>query len=532
MNMKYNAFISYSHNDEKFAQSLHKTLEGYLLPKMKTFDPDTIVKRKNSLYPIFRDREELPTASDLSTMINDALESSRYLILLCSECSAESQWVNAEIQYFIDCGRADKILPVLLPGNDIVKSISSILREAINYGSVNKFYDARDGLRVLKRDLVSKLCGVSKSDLKKHERKRARKNVLLWSLVGVFILLSLLVYGLYLGFAVHKKLYDEIYPQNLQNGLSDDLLDDKNKFKGEEILNVTRAKQTNVYFVKGHGERDCDSFERAGLGNLVSAIKRANYNVVPLDLLKQKRVPEDCDILFIAGPTKSFSTEETNYIRDYLGTSARLVNDKGEIKDGKLLVMLEPAVGASKSSGLIALLAEYGIIVREDTVVYNKVNMPLFGIQTVVEIYISDQEYLEHVITEEIKKQTSVFYGSSVLSLAPLTDTMAFSAKGIVQAPDNSWGETEVVGKKRPKYDEDSDISSPIILAAVSELRDAKANHTAPTHDTKTSENIRSEGPRVVVFGDTDFASNMFFGNPSNQYLVLNSLRWLSRREE
>ena len=179
-----------------------------------------------------------------------------------------------------------------------------------------------------------------------------------------------------------------------------------------------------------------------------------------------------------------------------------------------------------------ALLGEYGIIVRDDAVVYNKVNMPLFGMQTVVEIYISDQKYLDHEITEEIKKLTSVFYGSSVLSLAPLSDTMAFSAKGLIQAPDNSWGETEVVGKKRPKYDEDSDISSPIILAAASELREAKANPTAPPHATKMFENIGKKGSRVVVFGDTDFAANAFSDKPGNQDLVLNSISWLARREK
>jgi len=309
------------------------------------------------------------------------------------------------------------------------------------------------------------------------------------------------------------------------------------KFKGEEVftsavLSVTRDKQTNVYFTKGHGEREYGDFERAGIGNLASAIKRANYNVLPLDLLKQKRVPENCDILFIAGPTRSFSTQETNYIRDYVGTSSRLINDKGELKNGKLIVMLEPAVGVNKSSGLSALLGEYGVVVRDDAVVYNKVNMPLFGMQTVVEIYISDEKYLDHEITEDIKKLTSVFYGSSVLSIAPITDTMAFSTKGIVQAPDQSWGETEIVGKKRPKYDEDSDICSPIILAVAAELREAKPNPTAPPHATQAFANIGKKGPRIVVFGDTDFAANAFSDNPGNQDLVLNAISWLARREK
>jgi len=311
------------------------------------------------------------------------------------------------------------------------------------------------------------------------------------------------------------------------------------KFKGEEIftsaiLNVTQEKQTTIYYVKGHGERDLEDFERAGLGNLSNSIKRANYNVIPLDLLKKKQVPENCDILFIAGPTKSFSTEETNYIRNYLGTSAKLIDEKGELKDGKLLVMLEPALGSNKPSGLKALLGEYGVVVRDDAVVYNKVNMPLYGMQTVVEIYISDDKYLEHEITEDIKKLTTVFYGSCVVNLAPLTDTMAFSSKAIVQAPDQSWGETEVGSKARPKYDEDSDVSSPITLAIAAELREPEqeVNPTTPPHATKAFAGIGKKGSRIVVFGDTDFAANAFSDNPGNQDLVLNAISWLAHREK
>lgn len=309
------------------------------------------------------------------------------------------------------------------------------------------------------------------------------------------------------------------------------------KFKGEEIftsaiLSVTQEKQTAIYYVKGHGERDLEDFERAGLGNLSNTIKRANYNVIPLDLLKKKQVPENCDILFIAGPTKSFSTEETNYIRNYLGTSARLIDEKGELKEGKLLVMLEPALGANDPSGLKALLGEYGIVIRDDAVVYNKVNMPLFGMQTVAEVYISEDEYQEHEITKDIKSLTTILFGSCVVEAAPLNDTMAFAAKTIVQAPDHSWGETEIGIQKKPKYDQDIDISSPISLAVASELREPESNPTAPPHATKAFAGIGKKGSRVVVFGDVDFAANAFSDNPGNQDLILNSISWLARKEK
>ena len=298
------------------------------------------------------------------------------------------------------------------------------------------------------------------------------------------------------------------------------------------ILSVTQEKQTTVYYTKGHGERDLADFDRAGLGELSNAIKRANYVVIPLDLLKTKRVPENCDILFIAGPTKSFTTEETNYIRNYLGTSAKLIDEKGNLKEGKLLVMLEPALGANMPSGLKALLGEYGVLARDDAVVYNKVNMPLFGMQTVAEIYISEDKYKEHDITKEIKSLTTLLFGSCIVGPAPLNDTMAFAAKTLMQAPDNSWGETEIGIQKKASYDEDIDVASPISLAVASELREPESNPTSPPHATKAFEGIGKKGSRIVVFGDVDFAANAYSDNPGNQDFILNSISWLARKEK
>ncbi|MEE8597288.1 MAG: hypothetical protein V3T09_05730, partial [bacterium] len=141
---------------------------------------------------------------------------------------------------------------------------------------------------------------------------------------------------------------------------------------------------------------------------------------------------------------------------------------------------------------------------------------------------------LDHEITEDIKKLTTVFYGSCVVNLAPLTDTMAFSSKAIVLAPDSSWGETEVGSKARPKYDEDSDVSSPITLAIAAELREPEqeVNPTTPPHATKAFAGIGKKGSRIVVFGDTDFAANAFSDNPGNQDLALNAISWLAHREK
>ena len=113
---KYWAFISYSSKDVRVAKKLHRRLETYRIPRDLVGRPgrDTEVPKK--IFPVFRDRDELPLSSDLGASIEDALRASRYLIVLCSPHAAKSQWVNEEVRYFKAIGREDRILAIILDG--------------------------------------------------------------------------------------------------------------------------------------------------------------------------------------------------------------------------------------------------------------------------------------------------------------------------------------------------------------------------------------------------------------------------------
>lgn len=63
--MKYWAFISYSHRDAAIADWLHKKLETYRVPGSLVGTPSRDGTVPARLLPIFRDREELPTSSQL-----------------------------------------------------------------------------------------------------------------------------------------------------------------------------------------------------------------------------------------------------------------------------------------------------------------------------------------------------------------------------------------------------------------------------------------------------------------------------------
>ncbi|MFT4176144.1 MAG: TIR domain-containing protein [Luteolibacter sp.] len=110
------AFISYSSKDAAVAKKLHKALETYSIPRDLRGRPGRDGTVPTKLFPIFRDRDELPLASDLGSTIEDALKASRYLIVLCSQRSAQSRWVNEEIRLFKKMGREDRILALIIDG--------------------------------------------------------------------------------------------------------------------------------------------------------------------------------------------------------------------------------------------------------------------------------------------------------------------------------------------------------------------------------------------------------------------------------
>jgi hypothetical protein len=68
------------------------------------------------LAPIFRDREELASATDLGTVISEALQQSACQIVICSPQAAKSKWVNEEIIAFKRLGREDRIFCLIVGG--------------------------------------------------------------------------------------------------------------------------------------------------------------------------------------------------------------------------------------------------------------------------------------------------------------------------------------------------------------------------------------------------------------------------------
>lgn len=197
---KYWAFISYSHADDVWGAWLHKALERYRVPRGLVGRNMADGKVPRGVKPIFRDREELASASSLPQRINEALAQSRHLIIVCSPRSAVSRWVNEEIKTFKKLGREDRVLCLIVDGepNATDKPDSGTLEafpQAIRFqvGPDGELTGARaepiaadarkgkDGKANAKLKLLAGLLGVGFDELYECDRRRR-----LWQRVQLF----------------------------------------------------------------------------------------------------------------------------------------------------------------------------------------------------------------------------------------------------------------------------------------------------------------------------------------------------------
>jgi len=206
---RYAAFISYSSKDAPFARRLHRVLEGYGIPaSLGTFD---IIGggKKNRIYPVFRDREEL-SAGQLGDQIEAHLKVSATLIVVCSPNGAASPWVQKEIEFFAALGRHARIfaiIPDTAPltdesGADCTQSCfpPAFRGDALAGDKLEPLAaDARagkDGFRNAWLKLVAGMVGVTPGQIidRDKQRQRARRRVqattLCVALAGSVYLLS------------------------------------------------------------------------------------------------------------------------------------------------------------------------------------------------------------------------------------------------------------------------------------------------------------------------------------------------------
>jgi len=181
---RYKAYISYSHQDEAWAKWLHTALESYRIPRRLVGQAGYSGDIPARINPVFRDREDLSAARNLSKRITEALEESESLIIICSPGAAQSRWVNEEIRKFRTTPQGKRIFCLIVDGDPGGEPAGQgCFPPALFEGMEQQHFeplaaDVRkwaDGKQLAKLKLVAGMLGIRLDELRQRDLQRRRK---------------------------------------------------------------------------------------------------------------------------------------------------------------------------------------------------------------------------------------------------------------------------------------------------------------------------------------------------------------------
>ncbi|BAY81349.1 hypothetical protein NIES267_08250 [Calothrix parasitica NIES-267] len=319
------------------------------------------------------------------------------------------------------------------------------------------------------------------------------------------------------------KDYGEVYLESGQNQQLVQVVNAQERLSESRLTNrlaqISNPSTSKVYFLQGHGERQLERGE-GKVSQAVQALADKNYIAQPLSLTQSANIPDDADVVILAGPQRELLAGEIQALRDYANSG------------GNLLVMIDPGVDPK----LDDFLQEWGVGLdnRLAINVSQSAQQQPPGISVVT-------EYGEHPITKEFQN------GISIYKLARPVETI--SVKGVQNTPllrtqplPASWGESDWESEEL-EYNENQDTPGPLTLGiALTKKIPAQPTPTptnsptptatpSPTPTPTNSQNNKSSESRMVVFGDSDFITDGFFSQQLNGDVFLNSVTWLSKQD-
>jgi ABC-type uncharacterized transport system involved in gliding motility auxiliary subunit len=298
-------------------------------------------------------------------------------------------------------------------------------------------------------------------------------------------------------------------------------------FKGEQvftaaILELAEDRKPRILFTTGHGELELDDPSGRGLSSAQDLLGRDNFEIDSWASLGQPSVPEGTDLLVVAGPGSGFLEPEVQVLRTYIEGG------------GRLLVLLDPILsdtGALAGSGLDGLLAGYGVALGNDLVVDPANPLPFYGAET---FFVND--FGDHRITRSLRQTQLPVVFALASSVTAGTAAEGLLATELLRTSADGWGETDLENLQAVELGDD-DLAGPVSLGVAVESAAEGEDEESELAETDAGEaesgGGQGEAPaiRLVVIGDSDFASNSQLPNVGNAELLANTMNWLVERE-
>ncbi|MFN9406436.1 MAG: GldG family protein [Dolichospermum sp.] len=288
----------------------------------------------------------------------------------------------------------------------------------------------------------------------------------------------------------------------------------------QQMINPKTAK---VYFLQGHSEHPL-SGSKGAISKAIQGLIDKNFTISTLNLAERPQVPNDADVVIVAGPQKELLTGEVTTLQNYLN------------RGGNLLLMIDP----NTNPKIDTLLKEWGVRLDNRLVIDNSGESLQLGPATILVT-----EYGQHPITQDFANNISVYPLTRPLEIDPVSGVESMVLLKTKPYP-NSWAESDQKSEKL-EFNEDKDLKGPLTLG-VALTRKLLNSPTAIPNPIPTAQNSPTTIPnpipttttspttakesRLVVFGNSNFATDSLFEQQLNGDVFLNTVSWLSQQDE
>ncbi len=263
------------------------------------------------------------------------------------------------------------------------------------------------------------------------------------------------------------------------------------------LVRLISPAERTVYFLEGHGEavlEPSNSDTVMSFSTAKSNLEAKNYTVKSLNLLATNVIPEDALAVIVAGPQKPVSSAEVNLLKKYV--------DNG----GALVVMEDPTVitqfGEDADPLAAYLEKDWGITINNDLIFDQSSQEVLNAISGSINPHPITQDMTYVVIMPQARSLSVSATPIDSVTVTPLLLTAV-----------QSWGETDLIGDTNQyEYNEGVDVAAPLTMAAAAESL--------------------STGGRIVVTGNSFFASDQAFDAYGNASLFINSVDWAANQDD
>ena len=314
------------------------------------------------------------------------------------------------------------------------------------------------------------------------------------------------------------------------------------------LIAIQSDRKPRIYFTQGHGERSLEPGDK-NYSLVVKALQDKNFEVLPLNLAQTAKVPPDAALLVLAGPSKPFFEAELQAVQEYLNQA------------GNWMVLVDPEA----QPNLDGLLKTWGIVLDNRVAIDASGTGQLFKLGPAAPI-VQDYNSNAHPITKEFAKNISFYPLARPLEIQ--------SVQGVVATPialtnEKSWGESNLQEKPVKLDNGDRPGPLPLVVALSRQIQVLPPQPTpsptpnltpSPRPNPKTGELEPPSTPepiatptpnptasptptasprlvptpkesRLVVFGNSTFATDQFLLAQINGDVFLNSLTWASQTD-